>query len=371
MAKKSNELKERISVINKLGDEFRLLDQVEDVEKLSTGNPELDEALGGGLPKGRLVEILGPEASGKSYIALMACAAANRRGEMVCYIDAEHAMDPNWARKNGADPQLFVMTQPTVSAEDTLDLSIKVIDSKEFSIVVIDSTAALIPKEELEGDICDNTIALLARVMSKGVKKVVAAAARTGTLVIFINQLREKPNIGGPPGADTETSPGGRALKFYSSQRIRARGRIPKRDECPEFYENGRLIGHKLVCKVIKNKVAVPNKECTINLMYEKKRLTVEIIDEAVRRGVIEQSPHNGKKLTYRTEKRTLQTKSDWEDVIVWLRETELLIPLFIDMGHEDLDKFIESGDLTEQDVENYLSKQNDGSAVSGSQSAG
>lgn len=255
------------------------------VEAQSTGSLTLDEALGiGGLPRGRIIELYGLESHGKSTIALMTAATIQRAGGVVLYIDAENAMGPEWAEKLGVDldPLRFPLIQENC-AEKVFDIVEKAIDSNSFDMIVVDSVTSLSPKAEIEGDMDKQTIGLQARVISKGLRKLVGKIGRSKTTVVFINQMREK--IGVMFG-DPMTTPGGKALKFYSSVRMR----VSKSSK--EILDEGKnKTGHEIYVKMEKNKVAAPYKEATLTLLYNKGIDSIgEIFDVAVLKGLITRS---------------------------------------------------------------------------------
>ena len=229
-----------------------------DVDVIPTGSILLDQALGvGGYPRGRIIEIYGPESSGKTTLALEAIAEAQRKGGRAAFVDAEHAIDPDYAHKLGVNIDDFVLSQPG-SGEQALEIVEMLAASGALDIIVVDSVAALVPQAELDGEMSDNQVGLQARLMSKGMRKIAGVLNRTGTVVIFINQLREKVGVmyGNP-----ETTTGGRALKFYASIRIDIRR--------AEAIKNGtNIIGNTVKVKVVKNKVAPPFHSCIIDLIY-------------------------------------------------------------------------------------------------------
>ena len=229
-----------------------------DVDVIPTGSILLDQALGvGGYPRGRIIEIYGPESSGKTTLAVEAIAEAQRDGGRAAFVDAEHAIDPDYAHKLGVNIDELILSQPD-SGEQALEIVEMLAASGALDIIVVDSVAALVPQAELDGEMSDNQVGLQARLMSKGMRKIAGVLNRTGTVVIFINQLREKVGVmyGNP-----ETTTGGRALKFYASIRIDIRR--------AEAIKNGtNIIGNTVKVKVVKNKVAPPFHSCIIDLIY-------------------------------------------------------------------------------------------------------
>lgn len=233
-------------------------DAAEDVEVIPTGSMGLDEALGvGGLPKGRIVEIFGPEASGKTTLALHIIAEAQKQGGIAAFVDAEHALDPEYAKNVGVKTDELLISQPN-TGEEALEITESLVRSGDIDVVVVDSVAALTPKEEIEGDMGKKHVGHQARLMSQAMRKLTSGVSKTGTMVVFINQIRMKIGVmfGNP-----ETTSGGRALKFYSSVRldIRRRARIKKDDE---------VVGSRTKVKVVKNKVASPFQETEFDIMY-------------------------------------------------------------------------------------------------------
>ncbi|GAB2024758.1 recombinase RecA [Lactovum odontotermitis] len=232
------------------------------VQVMSSGSLALDIALGaGGYPKGRIIEIFGPESSGKTTVALHAVAQAQKEGGIAAFIDAEHALDPVYAQALGVDIDQLLLSQPD-SGEQGLQIAEKLIESGAIDLVVIDSVAALVPRAEIDGEIGDSTVGLQARMMSQAMRKLASVINKTKTIAIFINQLREKVGVmfGSP-----ETTPGGRALKFYASVRLDVRG--SKRVEVGTG-DNKEAIGKETKIKVVKNKVAPPFKVANVEIMY-------------------------------------------------------------------------------------------------------
>lgn len=252
-----------------------------EVEAIPTGSLTLDMALGiGGVPRGRIVEIYGAESAGKTMIAQSIAASAQRSGGVAAFIDVEHALDPEYAKKLGVDVDSLLVSQPD-TGEQALEIAEALIRSGGIDVLVIDSVAALVPAAEMEGEMGDSHIGLLARLMSQGLRKLTAAVSKSNCICIFINQLREKVGVmyGNP-----EVTTGGRALKFYSSVRLDVRKGEPIKD-------GSDIIGHKVKIKVAKNKVAPPFKAAEFDLIYNKGIDYIgEVIDVGATKGILSRS---------------------------------------------------------------------------------
>ncbi|ASW42903.1 recombinase RecA [Clostridium isatidis] len=262
--------------VMKLGENSTL-----NIDTISTGCLDLDIALGiGGLPRGRIIEIFGPESSGKTTVALHVAAEAQKQGGAVAFIDAEHALDPNYAKNLGVDIDNLIVSQPD-TGEQALEITEALVRSGAIDVIVIDSVAALVPRAEIEGEMGDSHVGLQARLMSQALRKLTGAIQKTGCIAIFINQLREKVGImfGNP-----ETTTGGRALKFYSSVRLDVR-------KTDSIKQGENIIGNRTRVKVMKNKVAPPFKQAEFDIMYnEGISRTGNIVDVGVKEGIVQKS---------------------------------------------------------------------------------
>ena len=289
--------------VMKLGD-----NEHREIDTISSGSLSLDIALGiGGYPKGRIIEIYGPESSGKTTFALHAIAEAQKLGGRAAFIDAEHALDPTYAAKIGVNINELLLSQPD-NGEQALEICEALVRSGAISVIVIDSVAALVPQAEIEGEMGDSHVGLQARLMSQALRKLSGAINKTNTIAIFINQLREKVGVmfGNP-----ETTTGGRALKFYSSIRLDIR-------RAEQIKDGTNIIGNKTSIKVVKNKMAPPFKSCNVDIMYgEGVSKEGEIVDLASEAGIIEKSgawyAYKGEKLGQGKEnvKELLRNKPD------------------------------------------------------------
>ena len=262
--------------VMKLGENSSL-----NIEAISTGCLDLDIALGvGGVPKGRIIEIYGPESTGKTTVALHIAAEAQKKGGAVAFIDAEHALDPSYARNLGVDTENLIVSQPD-TGEQGLEIAEALVRSGAIDVLVVDSVAALVPRAEIDGEMGDSHVGLQARLMSQALRKLTGTIQKTGCVAIFINQLREKVGImfGNP-----ETTTGGRALKFYSSIRLDVR-------RIDSIKQGESIVGNRTKVKVMKNKVAPPFKQAEFDIMYnEGISRTGNIVDVGVKEGIVQKS---------------------------------------------------------------------------------
>lgn len=285
-----------------------------DIERVTTGSISLDLALGGGLPKGRIIEIYGPESGGKTTLALSVIAEIQKQGGIAGFVDAEHALDPTYARAIGVNIDELYVSQPS-SGEQALDILESLVNSNALDVVVVDSVAALVPQAELDGEMGDANIGLQARLMSKGLRKLTAAINKANCVVIFINQLREKVGVmfGNP-----EVTTGGRALKFYSSVRIEVR-------RVETLKQQGEAVGNHVRAKVVKNKVAPPFREAEFDIEFGKGISKVgDLIDMGAKHDIINKS---GAWYSYNREK----IGQGRENAKAYLEEHSELIPIIYD----------------------------------------
>ena len=308
-------------------------DQKVRVESISTGAINLDAAIGvGGIPRGRITEIYGPESSGKTTLCLHVVANAQRNGGVAAYIDAEHALDTEYARKLGVDVEALLISQPD-TGEQALEICEILVRSGAVDVVVIDSVAALVPKAEIEGDMGDSHVGLQARLMSQALRKLTGSIARSKTSVVFINQLREKIGVmfGNP-----ETTTGGKALKFYASVRLDIRRIGPVKDK-------EDVVGSHVRVKVVKNKVAAPFKQAEFDIMYAEGISHASLVlDIAAESGIIDKSgawySYNGQKIGQGRENAKLYLK----DTPALMAEVEEKVKTLLGVGPREVINDIE-----------------------------
>ena len=326
--------------VMKLGEKSHI-----EVEAVSTGSLGLDLALGiGGLPKGRIVEIYGPESSGKTTLALHVVAEVQKAGGVAAFVDAEHALDPQYANKLGVNLDNLLVSQPD-TGEQALEITDTLVRSGAIDVIVIDSVAALTPRAEIEGEMGDSLPGLQARLMSQALRKLTASISKSGTLVIFINQIRMK--IGVMYGSP-ETTTGGNALKFYASVRldIRRIGAVKERDE---------VVGNQTRVKVVKNKMAPPFKQVEFDIMYgEGVSKTGELVDLGVKAGIVEKSgawfSYNSQRLGQGRENAKLFLRDNpslAQEIEMALRQNAgLIADRFLQNGGPDSDGGGDGGDM-------------------------
>ena len=299
------------------------------VETVPTGSLSLDIALGmGGVPKGRIVEIYGPESSGKTTVALHMVAEVQKRGGIAGFIDAEHALDPVYARNIGVNIDELYISQPD-NGEQALEITETLVRSGAVDIIIVDSVAALVPKAEIDGDMGDSHVGLQARLMSQALRKLTAVISKTNCIVIFINQLREKVGVmfGNP-----ETTTGGRALKFYSSIRMDVR-------RIESLKANGEVVGNRTRVKVVKNKIAPPFREAEFDIMFGKGiSREGDILDLGVTSNVVQKSgawfAYNGDKIGQGRENAKIYL-SEHPDIMEEI-EQKVREHFAVDVSHED-----------------------------------
>jgi recombination protein RecA len=332
--------------------------QALDIEAVSTGSLSLDLALGiGGLPKGRIIEVYGPESSGKTTLALQVLAEAQKKGGICAFVDAEHALDPIYAKKLGVKTGELLISQPD-TGEQALEIADTLIKSGSISVLVIDSVAALTPKAELEGEMGDHHVGLQSRLMSQALRKITGSVSKSNTMVIFINQIRMKIGVmfGSP-----ETTSGGNALKFYSSVRldIRRIGAIKDKDE---------IIGNSTRVKVVKNKVAPPFKVVEFDLMYGKGiSKTGELVDLGVKAGVVEKAgawyAYKGEKIGQGRENAKIfleQNPKAAEEIEKTIRDQATAVREALDGNPVSKEKESESKSIEKKETEEVKKKPTD-----------
>lgn len=309
------------------------------VEAVSTGSMLIDDAIGiGGLPVGRIIEIYGPEASGKTTLAMHVVAQAQKRGGICAFIDAEHALDPQYAERLGINTRDLIISQPDYG-EQALDIAEVLIRSGAVDVIVIDSVAALVPKAELEGEMGDAHVGLQARLMSQALRKLTPVVHRSKTILIFINQVRS--TIGGLPFADKETTTGGKALKFYASVRLDVR-------RIASLKKNEVNIGNRIVVRVVKNKVAPPFKKAQVDLLFnEGISKELDLLDAAILYGVVKKSgswlTFEGANIAQGRDQVHLALKQE-KELFAKIKEAVLIAKTSVEHACVDADSFADDG---------------------------
>ncbi|HUS50981.1 MAG TPA: ATPase domain-containing protein [Candidatus Paceibacterota bacterium] len=328
------------------------------IEYISTGIEELDASLGGGWPRGRIVEIYGPEGSGKTWMLSKAFGPALAAGQKCLLYDAEGSYHQSFAKMNNVDA-----SELEYSTEDACEKIMNQIEGlcedNEYDIIAIDSLASLVPKRVLEDEMGKQNISPLAASIGRCLPRVNSKLKKSKTVLIIINQLRDK--IGAFFG-NPESTPGGRTVKFLASLRMEVRASKPKKTEKPEFFEGDVRIAHDLNIRTAKNKVGNPFGRCTVELWYKMDRLVILKIKEAMENDVIERQKTKagelrGRELKFRGSTFSPEIKYDASATLNWLRSENLLCELLVDMGVEDFDEVLEDGDLTDSEVGAYLEK--------------
>lgn len=325
------------------------------VDRITSGIPELDDILGGGYVKGSLVEIFGPESSGKTWILTKTYAANQKLGKVCVHYDLETTYAMEFAKACGVDLETLVYKQPEGEdyAEKVLEQVESICKTGKVDIIGIDSTAAMIPKDSFFGSYEDKEMAPLARVLSKVLPRLAPVARATGTTILFINQLRTKIGQFSAYGEPTDT-PGGKAFKFFASMRIEVKKSMPDKDSYPELYgEEGEPIGHIMKCKVIKNKTAPPFRKCETILRYRPLPPNQEIVFNALQEDIIAKNKSNHKKLSYKGVTFEIEEKNNYDQIWNSLKENGLAVDLIRESGLESrIGNFIAAGFLTQEESE-------------------
>jgi len=360
-----NELKKLLDIDSAIDlDTFGIVG--EDIEKIPTGIAKLDPVLDGGYPKGKLIELYGKETSGKSTMLFMLYADATRRGLKCLHIDVECSYNPVWARSNGVITDNLTVVSGVLlpSAEKVFEYIHFLCNNKMYDIIGLDSIASLAPDLEEKADISKQNMAGLARAISKAMKKIIRSAEASGTTVIYINQIREK--VGQLYG-DPEDTPGGRALKHAASLRIKAT--MPSFDQKARpdlFGADGRKQGHVVRCDIKKSRFSMPNKICEFDLRYQPLDAMSKILEDALESGVLEKSKSNGKKITYKGNATMLPEKGDYNHLLTFLVESELIFDFLDDckIPASKIASLVEDGyvpnDLYDEWIESGASKKLD-----------
>ena len=365
MAKKEseNEFDKMLSALNKelKTDGFTRLGASADltIQRIPIGIPDIDESIGGGWPKGKIIELYGEEASGKTWLLLKTYATAQKNGLKCLHFDIEQSLNIDFAKMHGVDIDNLGFFQQGAEdhAERILDKIEGACKGGGFDVIGVDSIAALVPKEELEGDIEAIKMAPLARVMSKALRRIVNAASLSGTTVIFINQTRTKIGAFSMGREVPKDTPGGKSMKFYASIRLEVSRSYAKKDEHPDLWDNGDALGHILKTKCVKNKTAPPHKKAQTILRYVPHRPLVNLLNEKIEEGVVEKNKSNHKKFKYKDVDLVLETKNDIEELILALRDNGLFFDFLVETGYLDFTRLVEDGDLLEEEAEDYTNR--------------
>lgn len=344
-----------------LGDDFIVIEGGEfpEIPRIPFNIQDLDNILGGGIPKSKVIELFGEEGSGKTWLLIKLYAAAQQLGLRCCHFDIEQCFPMNFAKDNGVDLSRLPIKQPNENdcAETLLQKVEDICRTGKFDVIGIDSTAALTPREELEGSMTDQQMGLLARVMSRALRKLVNAAAQGNTIIVFINQLREKIGAYSPTGKPVKDTTGGKALKFYSSVRIEVSRKLPLKTESPDMFLGDQIVGHFLKCKIVKNRTAPPFGTCEIPLYYKPRRAAIQAMVDAESKDILVKNPKDHKKFKFGDVNIQILTKGDWEGLLEMVKDQGLFLPILNELGVKKFDRYIEDGDLSSEEVELYFSE--------------
>lgn len=359
MAKKKMSLKDIAAQMNKKFDGYThsSAGPHSDVERISTGLSELDEALGGGFPKGKVIELYGEQGSGKTWI-LTKTYAHNKNHLNCVHIDVETSYNQKFAEANGVDFDKLLLKDQFGEkdyAENILEQIHALCETESVDVIGVDSVAALTPKDELEGSYEDRHISPLARIMSSGLRKLVNVASRTGTTIVFVNQTRTAVGKFSMYGTPIDT-PGGKALKFYASVRMEVDKRMPSKTNNPEMFDGDDPIAHTLKVKVTKNKTFVPFKKCELELRYVQREPHEDIMLLAQNEGLLVKNARNHKKFVYKDDHEfEVAEKNNLQLVWDYLREAKLAVDLVVTMGKDEhIPALIDLGFLSKEEVDSF-----------------
>jgi recombination protein RecA len=360
------ELKEIENINKKFKTDIHLFGEEEygKIEYIDSGIPDLNEILSGdrengGWPRGRMVEIAGPEGSGKTYLLSRLYAKCQENGLKCMHIDAEGTYHLEFAKMHGVDPNKLHITEDDRCEEVMRQLE-EFFKNNVYDVIGIDSLASLVATRTYDSEMGKQNFSPLAGAIANCYPRVNSALKKSKTLLVFINQLRDNVESSGKPWLDPEKTPGGRTIKFYASVRLMVKPRKPLKADRPDMFIDARRIGHTLLCKTMKNKIFTPFKECSTDLMYSLPSKAISIIEEAIDKDVIERQRNKkgelyGKGLSYKGLLFVPENKYDLYSTFTWLKENEIFLDLLEQMGVDDFEEFIESGDITEEDVQKFL----------------